>query len=81
MVLISFISTVSYSDVKWIPIEPIKKNESFIKQDSNKSKAQPNNKMLENVQAIINILDHTNKDNIKTENKKKWYELDDLENN
>jgi hypothetical protein len=27
------------------------------------------------------LLDHTNKDNIKTENKKNWYELDDLENN
>jgi hypothetical protein len=80
VLLVSFIATVSYADVKWIPIKPINTNESF-KQDLNKSKAQLNNKALENAQVILNLLEHANKVNVKTENKKNWYNLDDMENN
>ncbi|MFZ3052046.1 MAG: hypothetical protein WA099_01455 [Sulfuricurvum sp.] len=80
VLLVSLMVTVSYADVKWIPIKPINTNESF-KQAMNKSKSQPNNKTLENAQVILNLLEHANKVNVKTESKKNWYSLDDMENN
>lgn len=67
-----------YGDVKWIPIEPIKINESS-KQDINKSKLPPANKWIENVKVLQRLLDKS-KDDLTTENKKNWYSLDNAEN-
>lgn len=66
-----------YAEKKWIPIEPISLNASP-KSDSNKS-SLPVNKWIENAQAMKRLLDHTSKDDLSTENKKNWYDLDKLE--
>lgn len=69
----------AYADVKWIPIEPIKFNESSKSAhiDINKSKPQPVNRTIENLQVIRKLLDNVDRVNLKTESKKNWYDLDD----
>jgi hypothetical protein len=64
---------------KWIPIEPIKINDTA-KIESNKSKTQPVNKWIENVKVLQKLLDNKGKEE-DPENKKNWYSLDSLESN
>lgn len=77
------IAVNAYSDVKWIPIEPIKFKESSKSAhiDINKSKPQPVNKTIENLQVIRKLLENANKVKLNTESKKSWYDLDDSESN
>lgn len=63
---------------KWLPIEPIKINDTT-KIESNKSKIQPANKWIDNVKVIQRLLDNKGKED-DTENKKNWYSLDTTEN-
>jgi len=82
VVAIIFILSVAvnaYADIKWIPIEPIKFNESSKSAhiDINKSKPQPVNRTIENLQVIRKLLDNVDRVNLKTESKKNWYDLDD----
>ncbi len=80
-----FIAINAYADVKWIPIAPIKFNESSKSAhiDINKSKPRPETKTIENIQVIRKLLENANKVKLNTESKKSWYDLDesDSENN
>lgn len=64
---------------KWIPIEPIKINDT-VKIERNTSKIQPVNKWIENVKVIQQLLDNKGKEE-DPENKKNWYSLDSMESN
>lgn len=79
IVCFTFIATSVYADSKWIPIEPIKTNESS-KTDSNTSKLRPANTWVENIRVIQRLLDNKNKDTVTAEGKKNWYSLDNAEN-
>ncbi len=83
IIFILSVAVNAYADVKWIPIEPIKFNASSKSAhiDINKSKPQPVNITIENLQVIRKLLDNADNVNLKTESKKNWYDLDDSENN
>jgi hypothetical protein len=75
------ISTNLFStEKKWIPIEPTDLHEKR-KIDTNLSKAQADNKTIQNLKIIKNLLDHVNKGGITTENKRNWYSLEPVEDN
>lgn len=68
-----------YADIKWIPIVPIHSPKNS-KADSNISKPQPVNSLIEKVKGIQHLLDNKRQEPLPTENKKNWYALDTMEN-
>jgi len=64
---------------KWIPFEPIGSDE-VSKLERNTSKLQTDNKTIQNLKIIKNLLDRVNKEGITTENKKNWYSLESMDN-
>ncbi len=74
------ITTSVYAEKKWIPIEVINPNENG-KSDTTKSKRLPANKWMDNIKVMQRLLDNTRKDDVDSENKKNWYELDKIKNN
>lgn len=76
-----FIAINLYSEnaeKKWIPIQPINLNEKR-KIDTNESKAQPSNKLMQNVKIFQQLLDKSRGD-LPTEATKNWYSLDEMDN-
>jgi hypothetical protein len=73
-------TTNVYADKKWIPIEAINPNENGTS-DTNKSKPLPTNKWIDNIKVMQRLLDNTSKDDVDSENKKNWYELNKVEHN
>ncbi|MFA6197172.1 MAG: hypothetical protein WC656_11090 [Sulfurimonas sp.] len=71
----------AFADVKWIPIEPIK-TEQTAKRDDNLSQLQPMNKMLDNLKIIQHLLDKkSDMEDLDEDSDKNWYNLEDVENN
>lgn len=66
-------------DVKWIPITPLDTGENP-KPDTNRSKLQHSNTLIENVNVIRRLLDATGKDDQNEEENKHWYSLKPIEN-
>lgn len=77
-----FLTVNASADVKWIPIEPIK-TEQTTKQDTNVSQLQPMNKMLDNLKIIQHLLDKKDdeEENLDEESDKNWYNLKNSGNN
>jgi hypothetical protein len=64
---------------KWIPIEPINRNEAS-HTDTNKSKLQSGTKIIQNLSVIKNLLDHINKESQPVQNAKSWYSFEPSDN-
>ncbi|EDZ62057.1 hypothetical protein SMGD1_0183 [Sulfurimonas gotlandica GD1] len=86
-VLLSFLF-VSYLDaeIKWIPIEPIelkKSSEPNIRiSDKQIREFQPVKKIVENAKVIHQLLDNKhNEEKKKSDTKKNWYIIKNMENN
>ncbi|MCX6052499.1 MAG: hypothetical protein NTZ60_08280 [Campylobacterales bacterium] len=78
-----FATIQAFADIKWIPIEPIK-TEQTTKQDSNfSSQLQPMNNMLDNLKIIQHLLDKKNdaEEDLDEESDKNWYNLKNTVNN
>lgn len=80
MLLIMISTNLFSTEKKWLPIEPINLHEKR-KIDTNSSKPQADNKTIQNLKIIKNLLDHVNKDSVNIENEKSWYSLDPMDDN
>ena len=77
-----FFATIqAFADIKWIPIEPIK-TEQTTKKEANLSQLQPVNKMLDNLKIIQHLLDKkSDVEDLDEDSDKNWYNLEDTQNN
>lgn len=78
LVLLVISTNLFSTEKKWIPIEPIDLHEKR-KIDTNVSKPQAGNKLLQNVKIIQQLLDKS-RANPTDEPVKSWFSLDETEN-